>query len=900
MAWNEPRDNKNFDLGFSPEDLANVDGVYRAAFPSYRVFIYGHEVTEDTLDVRVNQAGGSAERIPSGCSFTLANKDSQYMISHADMLSISKARGMAPGDIDTQIKETRIDSIQNYSKLYEDIDNFLYNADPEGAYEILKSLGWFDEDVAGKIRALVAPTSSDPFSATIDNVPGTYDREKLDALITEAIEKRKIKIEGVTSITWDDSYLIYNSEVKREVIQSKMGYKTESVPLWGPTFASGEREIFFDYPMQEGMCIFHQNDPVRVAFRDPFDPRMWYWMFAGFVDATTENSGVNRDSTITITCTDVSKMARYSTLQSQRLMDPNIVDRFGDGTAADIGITFYNQVFAGLTIFEILETLFFGAKSTLAELTPRTMADINAMDEERLAVLLYNMRVTLSPEEAADIFGQGVQEIQVGENNDTVYRLQNIDSARQKLFSLQQNQKKQQLQKFKDIGVIRSPRGVAFKRKSKEAGLHVYFKGEMDATDKVIGSNVVDLWHWNEIIHHRVRKDDLYNMYARQDDPSSATADPAYNGEIDERDFPYDPSMMEIKDVIKAIGTDLERFPVGAGNVFLLMPATVETKLSRGILDNTIGGVSSMQSKFKDRLSLLYDLANRIDFRCYATPKGDFVFEMPFYDFNVEHFLNERQLTSLGDQHLDRTINTKWRIDNYTNLFKQVYSGDYSPDDIQEMTKLRFETEELQGVDTLFTYSAEPYFDYAQQFVIEEHEQFGYSDTSTDQGIYTLCLSQRNPIANQEGISVELARQQGDVRRLIPMLGIRVLEEDTWGFTDTDEQAHYYCNLTLNRVNAEQRNLGVDILPAFGLMVNRPIFWMKKMYQASIVSMQHSIVWNSSCDTSVNVNQIRGWDGDRDKNTGLPIFKHLAGKRPFDLADVLDMGKSTNVSKKGD
>jgi hypothetical protein len=888
VAWDELRENKTFDLGFSPEDLMNTEGSYRAAYPAYRVFVYGYEITQDVTEIRINQAGGSAERVPSGISFAVANKGDQYLLTHKDMLNISKAKNKTLGDLDAQITEIRADFGKWYDTLFNEIDEALSNSDITGAVEIIKSLGWLDN-----------------YWDIVDPSTGEYSREKLASVIKEAADKRRIKLKGLTSVDWDDSYLLYGSEIKQEIIESKMSYKTETVPIFGPTFEAGDREVFYNYPMQEGMCIFHQNDPVRIVVRDPFDPRMWYWGFTGFIDSTTENSGVNKDSMIMITCTDVSKMARYSTLQSQNFMDPDVVDRYADSTAADIGVTFYNEIFQGLTIYEILETLFFGAKSTLSNVSPRTFLAISSMSDEEIGVFINQHLNALNKEDLDDIFDLGVADspgviTSQKEGTDTHYRVKNIDKARQKLFRIQESQKKQQLIKFKDIGVITHPRGVTFKRKDAGSGLYVYFKGELDESDKAIGDDIVDLWNWNEIIHHRIRKDDLFDMYAKKEDGSDNSRDPAYSGTVNERDFPYDPSMMSIQDVITAIGTDLDNFPVGAGRVFLLMPATVEAKLKRGILDKTLGGVNTMHSKFRDRLSLLYDLANRIDFRCYATPKGDFVFEMPFYDFNVEHFLNKKQLSDMWDQKLNRDINTKWRADNHEAIFREVYSGNYSADAVQKLTKLRFETEELQGLDTLAFYSDEPYFDYSQQFVIEEHEQIDYSDTTTDQGVYTLCLAQRNTVANQKDINFDFARKMGDARRLVPMLGVRVLEEDVWGFTDTDEQAAYYCNLTLNRVNAEQHNVGINIIPQFGLMVNRPIFWQKKQYHANIVSMQHSIVWNSSCSTTINVNQVRGWDGERDENTGKPIYRHLAGRRPFDLADVLDMGKSTNVNKKGE
>lgn len=57
----------------SGAEISATEGVYRDAFPAYRVFIYYHEVTADVTEIRVNQAGGSAERSAGGVSLTLLN-----------------------------------------------------------------------------------------------------------------------------------------------------------------------------------------------------------------------------------------------------------------------------------------------------------------------------------------------------------------------------------------------------------------------------------------------------------------------------------------------------------------------------------------------------------------------------------------------------------------------------------------------------------------------------------------------------------------------------------------------------------------------------------------------------------------------------------------------------------
>jgi hypothetical protein len=124
-------------------------------------------------------------------------------------------------------------------------------------------------------------------------------------------------------------------------------------------------------------------------------------------------------------------------------------------------------------------------------------------------------------------------------------------------------------------------------------------------------------------------------------------------------------------------------------------------------------------------------------------------------------------------------------------------------------------------------------------------------------------------------------------KELIPTLGLRVGSNPVWNFIDSDESAEAYCALSLNRVNAEARNISIGTIPKLGLMVNRPLYWRKRNYYASIVSVQHSISWQSSMETVVNMNQVRGWSGEYD-NYGNPVHRHFGdGNRPFNLAELI-------------
>lgn len=58
----------------------------RMAFPSYRVFIYGHEVTEDVVSITTEMHDGAA---PNMCQITLTNERDRYTVTTRDVMRIN-------------------------------------------------------------------------------------------------------------------------------------------------------------------------------------------------------------------------------------------------------------------------------------------------------------------------------------------------------------------------------------------------------------------------------------------------------------------------------------------------------------------------------------------------------------------------------------------------------------------------------------------------------------------------------------------------------------------------------------------------------------------------------------------------------------------------------------------
>lgn len=832
--------NKNIDKVYGFEDILASGTVYRTAFPAYRVFIYGVEITDDVLSVSVNNSGGSVERTAGSCTVVLNNKDDRYIITHEDMVSIADSKSSYRAYQDGTLKKSELDSINEFQHLNEDLF-----------------------DAIGSMQQTSGQTVS------IESNDTTLQKQLMNY---KEKENNALAIAYETETPW--------MSVKKDVVLDKLGYTSKfSAINEDSDLVKYPLGIGHDYQYQEGDCIFHSNDPIRVAFRDPYDSRIWYWMFAGFIDSSTEDSDVNKNSTVTITCTDVSKMARYSLIQLDTgLYDPKITMETVLGAKLDIvanvGTIPFQELFEGFTIYEILETIFFGTNSSKKSVTALVNREISGMNlEEKRNYLLDTMGVT--PDEVDKMIYQSYYQDE-GAAADVALSSTNIDTVNIKIKEYKIGKRLQSMDRA-NLPAVTSPRGISFRRSSTSIGLSYIFYQYNDTEEydavKAVGVGVRDLNEWNELIHHRVRESDIRNMLANSDYqvPEESMID----------------STPKVEDIITLIGTNTSRYPVGGGRVYYFTPATLDTSLG-DVLDRGLGTVGSPNSHFRDRLSYIYDLAERIDFRFYATPKGDLVFEMPFYDFDPIDFTGKYGITEKDY--------SKTELYNYDGLFGRAYQGDYDVDVVKQLTQMSFESV-LKDTDLdIYKWQKEAEFNWGKEFTIEEHEQLGFSNTSTDVGVLTAYRAKQKFFKNTEGMnsSINSEYQVVMLQQLIPTLGFRIGDGDSFGYLEGPHAALFYCALELNRTNAEARNISIPVMSKFGLMVNRPILWRKRNYYANIVSLQHSITWNSGISTSVNVNQVRGWNGEMDKS-GRPIHKHFSNTdRPYNLAEMLKQVKEAD------
>ena len=868
------------------------DAIYKSGFPAYKVYVYGEEISADVMSVRVNQSGGSLERTPSTLSITLANPMEKYTLTHNDMIYVGKTK--------TSVLDTAAEYLDNIggnrgayneSEFGDEYENPIMSGDstfidglatdifsiPSGDGKTTKKLG------ISKVRELAmrfATASSEEIMYTLA-AEGFADLTAATAeVIASEIKIAKSSHESNPSneqsffgkaFSEGDSDIGYN--IKREVIWDKLQYyqfteypKEEDGEMG---FVKEKDGLIFNYPLQEGDCIFNLNDPVRVAFRDPFDTRLWYWSFTGFVDTWTENSGSNLDSTLTITCTDVSKMARYAiTAVNPGTSDTNYasnleqINKLSGSKIGISGILATEKKYAYMTLIDILELTFFGSDSAFG--------GINSSFEYKLQELAkiedYTQRVMY----AVNQLGIGRDTL----DNPKAPRLMSIRELNAKILEEVAGHKgrlQARLEKLKWSG-ISAPRpfgakiheNVPFKRASKTNGVMYCVFGEGDAkiSDKSYNSvQMSSLWEWNELIHHRVKRSDLEDMRQDSDDGPKVVANK---------------DSLTIEQIIDVIGKKKHEYPVGHGRIFYLTPAGLTEALGHDSVSKAFGGIDSFHSEYKDRLTLIYDLAGEVEWRFYATPKGDLVFEHPFYDLDPDVFFQKGIA-----ENASRSI-----IEKYDTIFQQQYSGDYS--DPSNLTDMVFELNTDNKY--LLDYMLDPEFSYENHFTVGIDEQHDFSNTNSDRGLVTTVRVQPNTIPAFGGLESEQKFWVTDTT-LLPTLGFRIVDEGSKvHIVGHGEGTRAYCALKLMQRNSEARNLGITTIPKFGLMVNRPLHWKYRNYYCNIVGCSHSVTWNSDAVTTINTNQIRAWSGMSDSD-GKPKYFHFGdGGKPFDWARIIKRG----------
>lgn len=565
-------------------------GQLRNFYPAFRVFVFGVEITNDVISVGVTHADG---RAPSTAEIILANKDPElgiddrYIVTDADikaMTGVDLTTVNVP-DIQPALSdiEAKIQLLQAQAALQATIDPTM--ALSSQAVTILQSnqasigtteLAQTRAQIQEQIKAF-NQTILDQQNALIVATERTYDMAQRQVLqnlknqvpdpLKQLVLVTKCKPETITKLGTPTTQKIGGAELIATIQQLE-----------------ALRGIARRYPFAVGDCIFHSNDPVRIFFRDPRDPAVWYHMFAGFITDWVDDVDANNTKTVTLRCEDVLRDFRYARFTTT----PGLIDIDAAATSIDLVLqNFNNDDFRNLSLPDFMFAMTFGFVTSGED---QVLQELGQDPKSLTGTTTYQL---------------------IGPKGTTRLNL-NKDAAGP--FSIDRSM-------ILVFGPVddNSPPLVVQSKALQSKQLPLPSKG---------------LPLYQAIVDHQVRVTDLNSMANK-----NATAIPASQLNLD----PVT-KQPKIDEVIQAIGEHPEIYPVNGGRLIMLVPSTLGVGYTKDIFDQGFKGVE-LTTTFSTKLQKIYDVLERVEFAFYATGKGDLLVEMPLHDF-VPNDFGQSEVTS--------------------------------------------------------------------------------------------------------------------------------------------------------------------------------------------------------------------------------------------------------------
>lgn len=379
-------------------------------------------------------------------------------------------------------------------------------------------------------------------------------------------------------------------------------------------------DIIKDYPITDGSPVFHAMDPVRVFFRDPFNPANWYHKFCGFVSDMTEQTNENNVKTLTLLAEDPTKLFRYTRVA----VNPGILDSNKVVQNQDMKVqSFWTSFLSGFSLPEVFYSV---------------------------------------------IFGPGAINIRDPSDKKSAYR--------NKMTSLRG------IGNFSKSGSLICTIGPepSIKSKPKTDGKNVD-AFDIKSVEETLGKTIqtaTKLSYWQSVLDHKVTLFDMYTM-ARDIDkiaPDGSLDKSKMNARLD---YVRNTSLSsttqkqrltttyfetEIDRIITYIGTRPDQYPVDGGRLMILMPRSLGVN-NNNILVKGLINAYPLKSDFTTVGQILFDTISRIEFSMYCSPRGDIVVEPPLCDFNPDDF-------NLTFKREERTNSTSM----WTDL-RSEHDGDY-------------------------------------------------------------------------------------------------------------------------------------------------------------------------------------------------------------------------------
>lgn len=762
-----------------------TDGQARNAYPAWRIFIFGQEVTEDVRSCATTWADNN--RAPNTAEFVLTSKFDRYILTETDIAALYSGISFTGEDA------VLLPDVRAGLRKVEMFERWASQSSPNPAdYTAL----------AESQRNFWQVGAADAYRTATEKLIGHVDRvvrERVQAAITDPVKLR-----------------VVNAKIgHRQTVSQPDLTVTGTLKELTPSQFNALRGDAARYPYQQGDCIFHSNDPVRIFWRDPFNPAIWYHKFSGFVSDWVDSVSASNERLVTIRCEDVTRILRYARVTTQ----PGIFDIKKVSVKEDLTQrSFFEAGFANLTLAELMYLILWGPKALLH--AAASLPALSGIDEDDLYI----------PHTHVSVRGTSI-------SRRTREGAGGFSAARSLLFI---------------YGPEAAPRAGATNARAESIGIA---KNRLSLED--------DLSLYQATIDHRVHPGDL-EMLA---DVSTGAPDPrvvALTSSI--------PGLAEGRaspsDIITVIGENPHLFPVDGGRFVMLLPGSLGPGTNRNIVDKSLIQNIALFTTWRNRLSMIYDTLEKIEFSFYATPKGDLVVEFPLNDFSPDDFGETPFLFSPRDAYAGAS---EFRSDKFPVILATppvAYVGPYGPG-----------------------------------YTLAKHDTISYQRTFSDENIRTQFKTTWSLVQAYAAVgtaeSIGIAPAILTIRSLIPLFGARVEGADPVTFIDTPEGAALYCAIKLNQQNANARTAAVNALPRLQFQPNRPILVSERNYIATLRSVTDTITWNSDMSANLSLNYVRGWDGSVENNK--PRYTPLGGyaskpynyKLMFGLEDPMESMKSS-------
>lgn len=799
-----------------------------AYFPAWRIFIFGVDVTDDVTRCIVNYTG-SDSRAPSTAEIELVNGgtrgqltggtesparpafgNDRYIITKQDIATLYGIEDELEAIKFPDVKDVLAELLRDGSSPPASDD------DPSLLPSLAESLAVLRPDLA------TGDLTNDAITA-LQNLGGRSELEfrrealrrttalnqareitstRTSTLIKTKVAARQDQLDRIVRARIRASIL---DPVKRQVLTRKFNIRQQLtvqpnlVDPFNSTSIAGLPQLngqALRYPFQTGDSIFHTNDQVRIFWRDPVTTDRWFHMFAGFVSDYVDSVDQDNTRIVRIRVEDATRILRYARLTT----NPGVLDIDQVAVATDsITRTFFNSGFADLTLPEFLFTVIYGADK--AGTTDET--GTNSVEGVRS---FSNLRVGVNGESSSTLLEDAVGAYNFERSFVAVFGPQDAEG---------------------------------------EAA------NERNALLRQFPSTTIDrLGQYQALVDHQVYISDLDNM---------SLAEGAVQTQVDRlrqnvrkrADGTY-----VNEDIVQVIGEHPELFPVDFGRLCFLVPGSLGPGTNQDLLLKDIIGVNT-QTTWRSRLSLIYDVMERVDFSFYASPKGDLLCEMPLYDFEPDDF---------GDEAVD------------LGEFLSVGRGNI---------KFETRTDRERGP-------------FGPAMRVAKNDTESWERSFIDENVLTQMIGISNLVSGFEnlGTSADIGNVSPvNLYGLMPQFGVRSEFIDPMGIIPNENAARVYANVKLNQTNADAKQAQVEILPRVQLgFPNRPLEFEERVFVATTQRISHNLVWGLQGDmtTSMDLKYVRAWGGQVAE--GKPVYEPIGGFASQALNYALRFGlRSTGI-----